>query len=408
MVPKNRVVTALYHRWLSTPGGLAAGVRVVSTPCRTSPHVPLRSPVAFPLPSAAALRMVEAQRRDPGEQPRPPQCAALSAAGDGGAASSADQAPAEVVAPGAESGGGDPRPLVIALMGPTASGKTDLAVALAEALDLAVLSMDSRQLYRGMDVGTAKPTAAQRGRVRHELLDLRSPEEPITLQDFTALAREAIAVEHRRRGIALLVGGTGLYLKALLQGLRPPAVPPQPQLRAQLAALGQVHGHRLLRLVDPVAAERILPGDAVRTQRALEVLYATGRPLSVQQGSAPPPWRVLELGLDPPDLTLRIQRRTRQLYAQGLVEETERLMARHGADCPLLETIGYGEARRLLAGELALEGAVAITERRTRRYAKRQRTWFRRQHQPHWLAVTEGDGSDLLRQAVRAARQGLV
>ena len=297
-------------------------------------------------------------------------------------------------------------------MGPTASGKTDLAIALAEALDLAVLSVDSRQLYIGMDVGTAKPTADQRRRVRHELLDLRSPEQPINLQEFTALAVEAIAAEHRRRGIALLVGGTGLYLKALLQGLQPPAVPPQPALRAQLAALGQAHGHQLLQQVDPEAARRILPGDAVRTQRALEVLYATGRPLSSQQGCTAPPWRVLELALDPPDLAARIRRRTAQLYDQGLVEETATLMARHGPDCPLLETIGYGEARRVLRGELGPLEAVALTERRTRQYAKRQRTWFRRQHQPVWLRSagtdgTGGDGGDLLRQALLAARQGL-
>ena len=302
---------------------------------------------------------------------------------------------------------GDHPPLVIALMGPTASGKTALAIELAEALDLAVLSVDSRQLYRGMDVGTAKPTAAQQRRVRHELLDLRSPDEPITVQEFSALAAEAIAREHRRRGIALLVGGTGLYLKALLQGLQPPAVPPQPALRAQLADLGQAHAHGLLRLADPVAAARILAQDAVRTRRALEVLYATGRPLSLQQGRTPPPWRVLELGLDPPDLAERIQRRTAELYAQGLVEETALLMRRHGSSCPLLETIGYGEARRLLAGELRLEQAVALTERRTRQYAKRQRTWFRRQHQPLWLEAGGDAGSDLLQLAVRAAREGL-
>jgi tRNA dimethylallyltransferase len=296
---------------------------------------------------------------------------------------------------------------VIALMGPTASGKTALALELAEALDLAVLSVDSRQLYRGMDVGTAKPTAAQRRRVRHELLDLRNPDEPITVQEFSALAAEAIAREHRRRGIALLVGGTGLYLKALLQGLQPPAVPPQPALRAQLADLGQAHAHRLLRLADPEAAARIMAQDAVRTQRALEVLYATGRPLSAQQGRRPPPWRVLELGLDPPDLAARIHRRTAELYDQGLVEETALLMRRHGPNCPLLETIGYGEARRLLSGDLDRQQAVALTERRTRQYAKRQRTWFRGQHQPLWLEAGGPDGSDLLRLALRAAHEGL-
>jgi tRNA dimethylallyltransferase len=284
----------------------------------------------------------------------------------------------------AEQQAGGP-PLVIALMGPTASGKTDLAIALAERLDLAVLSVDSRQLYRHMDVGTAKPTPAQRRRVRHELLDLRDPDQPITLQEFTALAREAIAAEHRRRGIAFLVGGSGLYLQALLAGLEPPAVPPQPALRAQFEALGQERCHGLLRMADPGAAARIAPADAVRTQRALEVLYASGRPASQQRGRTAPPWAVLELGLAPADLAARIRRRTRALYAEGLVAETAALLERFGPSCPLLETIGYGEAGRLLRGELAEEEAIALTERRTRQFAKRQRTWFRRQHQALWL-----------------------
>jgi len=296
----------------------------------------------------------------------------------------------------------DQRPLVIALMGATASGKTALAIELAQAQDLAVLSMDSRQLYRQMDIGTAKPTAAQRQQVRHELLDLRDPDQPINLQQFGLLAQAAIAAEHRRRGIAFLVGGTGLYLKALLAGLHPPAVPPQAELRQQFTDLGQAHCHRLLQQADPEAAARIMPLDAVRTQRALEVVYATGRPLSQQQRRNPPPWRVIELALDPPDLAQRIASRTRQLYADGLVEETEGLIERYGSDCPLLQTIGYDEARRLLLGELDRPAAIAISEQRTRQFAKRQRTWFRRQHQPQWLK-----GADLLREAVLATQQGL-
>lgn len=294
------------------------------------------------------------------------------------------------------------QPLVIALLGPTASGKTALAIELAEVLDLAVLSVDSRQLYRQMDVGTAKPTAAQRARVRHELLDLREPHQPINLQEFAALARGAIAAEHHRRGVAFLVGGSGLYLQALLSGLEPPPVPPQPALRAQLEALGQPRCHQLLRQADPTAAGRIAPADAGRTQRALEVLYATGKPLSTQQHRNPPPWRVIELGLDPPDLSRRIAMRSAQLYVDGLVEETAGLIDRFGSDCPLLETIGYGEAKRLLAGGIGKAEAVAITERRTRQYAKRQRTWFRRQHRALWL-----EGADLLPQALRAVEHGL-
>ena len=304
--------------------------------------------------------------------------------------------------PAAGEARGAEQPLVIVLLGPTASGKTALGIELAQALDLAVLSVDSRQLYTEMDIGTAKPTPAQRAAVRHELLDLRRPDQPINLQEFRAEAEQAIAAEHARRGIALLVGGSGLYLKAITQGMRPPAVPPQPQLRAQLEALGQPLCHRLLREADPIAGARIMANDAVRTQRALEVIYATGEPLSSQQDAAPPPWRVLELGLNPTDLKPRIARRSSQLFAEGLVEETRGLVERYGADCPLLDTIGYGEAKAVLRGELPEADAIALTTRRTQQFAKRQRTWFRRQHQPIWL-----DGGDPLQHALPAIERVL-
>ena len=296
-------------------------------------------------------------------------------------------------------------PLLIVLLGPTASGKTDLGIAIAQALELAVLSVDSRQLYQGMDIGTAKPTPAQRAAVRHELLDLRRPDQPINLQEFRAEAETAIAAEHRRRGIALLVGGSGLYLKAITQGMAPPAVPPQPQLRAQFTALGQPLCHQLLTAADPASAARIMPRDAVRTQRALEVLYATGQPLSGQQGSTPPPWRVLELGLNPPDLQQRISGRTAQLYADGLVAETQGLLEQYGDACELLNTIGYGEAKAQQRGELSPEQAIALTTRRTLQFAKRQRTWFRRQHQPLWLDTTAGEPP--LQQALSAIERVL-
>jgi tRNA dimethylallyltransferase len=297
------------------------------------------------------------------------------------------------------------QPLVIVLLGPTASGKTDLAIALAQALDLAVLNVDSRQLYRQMDVGTAKPTAAQQGQARHELLDLRDPDQPINLQEFRAIAEAQLKAELARQPLALLAGGSGLYLQALTQGLEPPAVPPQPQLRTQLAALGQPLCHQLLRQGDPVAAARIAHADAVRTQRALEVLYATGRPLSSQQGATPPPWRVLELGLNPTDLTARIVSRTRGLFAAGLVAETEALIERYGAELPLLNTIGYGEARQQLAGELSETEAIALCEQRTRQFAKRQRTWFRRRHAPIWLEERSTEGQ--LAQALQVVERGL-
>ena len=277
------------------------------------------------------------------------------------------------------------QPLVITLLGPTASGKTALALEIAERLGLPVINVDSRQLYRAMDVGTAKPTAKQQARVPHHLLNLRNPDQPITLQEFQAEALPCIEAVLQQCDMALLVGGSGLYLKALIQGLQPPAVAPQPKLREQLTTMGQAICHPLLQAADPAAAARIDPADAVRTQRALEVIYATGLPMSTQATATPPPWRVLELGLNPNNLKQRIQERTEQMYRDGLVNETRLLADRYGTDLPLLQTIGYGEALGVLNGSLSESEAIRITSQRTRQFAKRQRTWFRRQHSPYWL-----------------------
>ena len=286
-------------------------------------------------------------------------------------------------------------PLVVALVGPTASGKTALALELAEHFQLEILNIDSRQLYREMDIGTAKPTAEQQQRVTHHLLDLRSPDQPITLQEFQQEAAAAVSQVLQDRGVAFLAGGSGLYLKALTQGLQPPAVPPQAELRRQLKALGQANCHQLLQQSDPQAAAKIAPADAVRTQRALEVLYASGKPMSEQQSANPPPWRVLEIGLNPEELRSRIAQRTQQIYREGLVAETQQLSQRYGSDLPMLKTIGYGEALEVLQGERSEAEAIATTTRRTQQFAKRQRTWFRRQHNPHWLT-----GQDALSEAI--------
>lgn len=293
-------------------------------------------------------------------------------------------------------------PLVVALVGPTASGKTALALEIAEHFQLEILNIDSRQLYREMDIGTAKPTAEQQRRVTHHLLNLRSPNQPITLQEFQQEAAAAVNQVLRDRGVAFLAGGSGLYLKAITQGLQPPAVPPQAELRRQLQALGQTHCHQLLQQADPQAAAKIAPADAVRTQRALEVLYASGKPMSEQQSSNPPPWRVLELGLNPVELRSRIAQRTQQIYQGGLIEETKQLSQRYGADLPMLKTIGYGEALEVLHGGLSEAEAIATTTRRTQQFAKRQRTWFRRQHSPHWLT-----GQDALSEAMSLIEAGL-
>ena len=294
-------------------------------------------------------------------------------------------------------------PGLLVIIGPTASGKSALALRLATHLGLPILSADSRQVYRGMDIGTAKATAGERRRVRHHLLDLRNPDRPITVREFQQHARRCIAYYHRRGICPVLVGGSGLYVAAVTQGLTPPALPPQPELRQQLEALGSRHCYDLLRCADPEAAARIHSNDKVRLQRALEVIYGTGQPGFRQRRRHPPPYPVLELGLNPGDLEQRIARRTASMYASGLLAETRGLLERYGPDLPLLDTLGYGEARHVLTGQLQQSEAIATTNRRTRQYAKRQRTWFRGQHRAHWLSAEEAGAWAAWPEAVKTA-----
>tara|TARA_Y100001968_G_C19416726_1_gene749415 strand:- start:90 stop:989 length:900 start_codon:yes stop_codon:yes gene_type:complete len=275
--------------------------------------------------------------------------------------------------------------LVIVILGPTASGKTDLAIEIAEYFQLNIQNIDSRQIYIGMDIGTAKPTIDQQKRIQHCLIDICQPNKPITLYDFKKQANLSLNKTLHQKGIGLLVGGSGLYLKALTSGFEPPAVPPQAKLRNQLKEIGQAMCHQLLKTCDPITAKKVAPADAVRTIRALEVFYATGIPISSQQNMKPPAWNVLELGLDPPDLDQRIIGRTKTMYSNGLIEETQKLINEFGIDLPLLKTIGYKEALDIIQGRISLSKAIELTNQRTKNFAKRQRTWFKKQHSPKWL-----------------------
>lgn len=278
--------------------------------------------------------------------------------------------------------------------GPTATGKSALALALADRLPGVILSADSRQVYRGFDLGTAKPSASDRQRVPHYLIDCCDPRQQFTLAEYQHQAQTLIDQIHRGEEVMpLLVGGTGLYIEAVVKGLRIPPVAPQPELRQQLQALGQVHNYALLQAVDPIAAQRIQPRDPVRTLRALEVFYVSGQPLSSLQGEAPPAYPIVYLGLDCDPLVLeqRIARRTEAMVAEGLVAEVEGLAQRYGADLPLLQTLGYGEILRYLQGDWRLDQAISAIVTHTRQFAKRQRTWFRHRAQVHWLNAAAPD-----------------
>jgi len=277
------------------------------------------------------------------------------------------------------------KPLVIALMGPTASGKTDLAIDIAKKIKSNIHNVDSRQIYIDMNIGTAKPSALQRKKVHHFLLDICPPTEKINLHDFQAIASKSMKKELEKQKLIFLVGGSGLYLQALIQGLQPPAVSPQKFLRNQLEKIEKIERHKLLQCCDPIAADKIHPEDTTRTIRALEVFYATGKSFSDQINVNPPPWIVLELGLNPRNLNERITQRTKTMYKNGLIEETKYLMAKYGNDLQLLNTIGYVEAKSIINGNLNYEEALAITIQRTCQLAKRQKTWFRNKHNAKWL-----------------------
>ncbi len=285
------------------------------------------------------------------------------------------------------------RPRVVCLVGPTASGKTAIAMELAVTLGAEIVSADSRQIYRTLDIGTAKPTAAERRLVPHHCLDLVEPEAAYDAAQFRTAASSALAAAHARGCPALVVGGTGLWIRVLLRGLCP-APPRAPAIRAALRALGARRGgaelHRYLCALDPPAAARIHPRDAVRVERALEVALASGRRLSEWQaghGFAETPYDVLVIGLDvpAPALDAGIASRARAMVANGFVEEVRGLRARGVPDAaPAWASVGYREMRAHVDGGCDLETALAALVRATRRFAKRQRTWFRAERGIVW------------------------
>jgi tRNA dimethylallyltransferase len=293
--------------------------------------------------------------------------------------------------------GGD-RISILVLLGPTASGKTTLAVEWAERLGGEIVSADSVQVYRSMDIGTAKPSREIRRRIPHHLVDVVEPDEPFSAARFQAEADRAIREMHGRGKRALVVGGTGLYVRALTRGLfKGPGQ--DPDLRRRLREDARSHGvewlHQALQRVDPEAAERIPPHDAIRTIRALEVFQATGVPISRHQsghGFAEERYRTLCLGLlvERRLLCDRIDARVEQMMAMGLLEEVEGLMSRgYGAGLPSMQAIGYRHLICHLQGKWSLGEAVAGIKRDTRHYARRQMTWFRGMTEVRWCSAYE-------------------
>lgn len=273
---------------------------------------------------------------------------------------------------------------LLAIVGPTGSGKTELSIAIAETVDGEIVNADSRQLYRDMAIGTALPGDEQRSRVRHHLFAITPPDSPINVTEYRALAEKAIAGIAARGKLPILTGGSGLYIRAVIEGLAPPAVAPDPELRRRLEVEIEENGPETLyaELVeaDPEAAGSIDPRNSRRLIRALEVIRLTGGKFSEQGGAMAPDRSVLKIGLtlDRAALYERVDRRVDRMIEAGLIEETKRLLdAGFDESLPAMTSVGYREITGFLKGEVTLGEAVEKMKQRTHRFIRQQYTWFR-------------------------------
>jgi len=314
----------------------------------------------------------------------------------------------------------DAWPLIV-VAGPTAAGKSALAIALAESLGgepifagAEIASCDSVAVYKLMDIGSAKPTPAERARVPHHCLDLYWPNERCTAGDYARAARAALAEIRSRGRVPIVAGGTGLYLRALLEGLAPAPQRDEDlreRLREREATRGSGYLHRLLRRLDARAAAAIHANDIPKLIRSIEVTLAARTPQTAQWAAGRDPlrgYRVLKLGLAPArdHLYARIDARCEQMFARGLIDETAMLREKFGDDCPALGALGYAQALAVLRGEISREQALAATQQGHRNYAKRQGTWFRRETGMNWLQGF-GDDAGIRAEAIALAQAHL-
>lgn len=300
-------------------------------------------------------------------------------------------------------------PELLVVTGPTATGKTALGAALARLLDGEVVGADSMQIYRGMDIGTAKPTAAEMGGVPHHMIDVADPSESFSAARWAALASACVDDILARGRVPVVVGGTGLYIDALLRRADFAAAPGDSGLRAQLEAeydaLGGEAFRRRLAEVDPTRAEKLAPGDKKRLVRALEVFRLTGETITAHDERSrrePPRYTSMKVALDFTErerLYERIDRRAAQMFADGLADEVRGLLAAGLSErCTAMQAIGYKETAAYLRGETSLDEAIERVQRESRRYAKRQLTWLRREEGVRWLRWENAPD-------IRAARQ---
>jgi len=305
-------------------------------------------------------------------------------------------------------------PLLVAILGPTGSGKTALSIAVAEHFRGEIVNCDSVAIYRDFMIGTAKPTAEERARAPHHLFDTVDPTSYTTAGEYARQARGVLTDISSRGALPIVVGGTGLYLRALLDGLF--AGPERSEelrerLRERAAKKGPLHLHKILKRIDKTAAQKIHANDTPKLIRAIEVCLGLRRPMSEQWQVGRDPlqgFRILRIGLDParPELYARINRRVVKMFEQGLVGETRQLLAKYGEAARPLSSIGYSQVVQLLKGELTEGDAIAAVQQAHRNYAKRQITWFRREPEVIWISGF-GDDTDVQARALDLVRAQL-
>ena len=301
-------------------------------------------------------------------------------------------------------------PSLIVICGATATGKSGLGIAIAQRLESMgrspyVISADSRQVYREFDIGTAKVSTQEMSAVLHYMVDVCDPTETLSVAMFQDQVHEILRkLSNNQPPIAhpILVGGTGLYIRSITHGMRIPRVAQNRELRDQIESLGQPVCHQILQQVDPAAALKIHANDRLRTVRALEVFYVTGVAMSAQQGEVPPPYPILQIGLQSERLNDRIMQRTRQMFEQGFVNEVRAIVAKYGDQLSLLNTLGYQEVCQFLRHEITLGEAQELTVLHTKQFAKRQRTWFNGITEIEWFDADVDDLVDRVWQRVLA------
>jgi tRNA dimethylallyltransferase len=292
----------------------------------------------------------------------------------------------------------DIKPPLVLIVGPTAVGKTEIAIQLAERLNGEIVSADSRLFYRGMDIGTAKPTREEQARIPHHLIDIADPDEVLSLAIFQQKAREAISDLHTRKKLPLLVGGTGQYIRAVTEGWTPPEVKPDERLRDKLIKQKDENGiywlHEELRKLDPVAAEKIDSRNFRRTIRALEVIMITGKKFSEQRVQTDSPYQLINIGLLRPrqELYERVDARIESMFANGFLNEVKGLLEKgYSPTLPTMSAIGYRECVTVLEGKITLEEAKQLIGRATRVFVRRQANWFKESDSTiSWFRVEDG------------------